>query len=87
MASRGGYAGPSMPPSMSPMNVGHAASMRMSGLSQPPGGYPRSMNTAPQYPQVGSLFNSSSLNRQKFLLVEMLSEVDISVASSSLLLM
>lgn len=38
---------------MNPMNVGHAAGMRMPGMPQPPAGYSRSMNNAPQYPQVG----------------------------------
>lgn len=36
---------------VNPMNVGHAAGMRMPGMPQPPAGYPRSMNNAPQYPQ------------------------------------
>ncbi|XP_063338082.1 SWI/SNF-related matrix-associated actin-dependent regulator of chromatin subfamily D member 2 isoform X1 [Pelmatolapia mariae] len=51
MASRGSFTGPPMNPSMSPMNVGHAAGMRMQGMPQPPGGYPRSMSSVPQYPQ------------------------------------
>lgn len=55
-----------MTPNLSPMNVGHAAGMRMQGMPQPPGGYPRSMNNAPQYLQVGSLFNFSLLNRESF---------------------
>uniref|UniRef100_A0AAQ5YPG0 DM2 domain-containing protein n=1 Tax=Amphiprion ocellaris TaxID=80972 RepID=A0AAQ5YPG0_AMPOC len=50
MASRGSFTGPPMNPSVSPMNVGHAAGMRMPGMPQPPAGYPRSMNTTPQYP-------------------------------------
>ncbi|KAK1881670.1 SWI/SNF-related matrix-associated actin-dependent regulator of chromatin subfamily D member 2 [Dissostichus eleginoides] len=49
MASRGG--GGFTPMGLSPMNVGHAAGMRMPGIPQPPGGYSRSMNNAPQYPQ------------------------------------
>lgn len=53
MASRGGFTGPPMNPSVHPMNVAHAAGMRMPGMPQPPIGYSRSMNTAPQYPQVG----------------------------------
>ncbi|CAI5658928.1 unnamed protein product [Oreochromis niloticus] len=51
MASRGSFTGPPMNSSMSPMNVGHAAGMRMQGMPQPPGGYPRSMSSVPQYPQ------------------------------------
>uniref|UniRef100_A0AAX7URH0 DM2 domain-containing protein n=1 Tax=Astatotilapia calliptera TaxID=8154 RepID=A0AAX7URH0_ASTCA len=51
MASRGSFTGPPMNPSMSPMNVGLAAGMRMQGMPQPPGGYPRSMSSVPQYPQ------------------------------------
>uniref|UniRef100_A0A7N6FJF3 DM2 domain-containing protein n=1 Tax=Anabas testudineus TaxID=64144 RepID=A0A7N6FJF3_ANATE len=51
MASRGSYTGPPMTPNMSPMNVGHPAGMRMPGMPQPPGGYARSMNSAPQYLQ------------------------------------
>ncbi|XP_067343925.1 SWI/SNF-related matrix-associated actin-dependent regulator of chromatin subfamily D member 2 isoform X2 [Channa argus] len=51
MASRGGYTGPPMNPSMNAMNVGHAAGMRMPGMPQAPAGYPRSMSSAPQYPQ------------------------------------
>ncbi|XP_028285824.1 SWI/SNF-related matrix-associated actin-dependent regulator of chromatin subfamily D member 2 isoform X2 [Parambassis ranga] len=50
MASRGGFTGPPMNPNLNPMNVGHAAGMRMPGMPQHPAGYPRSMNTAPQYP-------------------------------------
>lgn len=53
MASRGGFTGPPMNPNVHHMNVGHAAGMRMPGMPQPPIGYPRSMNNAPQYPQVG----------------------------------
>lgn len=55
MASRGGFTGPPMNPNVHPMNVGHAAGMRMAGMPQTPIGYPRSMNNAPQYPQVGFL--------------------------------
>uniref|UniRef100_UPI0037E8F927 SWI/SNF-related matrix-associated actin-dependent regulator of chromatin subfamily D member 2 n=1 Tax=Semicossyphus pulcher TaxID=241346 RepID=UPI0037E8F927 len=50
MASRG-FTGPPMNPTLHHMNVGHAAGMRMPGMPQPPAGYPRSMNNAPQYPQ------------------------------------
>lgn len=54
MASRGGgFTGPPINPNVHPMNVAHGAGMRMPGMPQPPIGYPRSMNTAPQYPQVG----------------------------------
>lgn len=59
MASRGGFTGAPMNPNLHPMNVGHAAGMRMPGMPQPPAGYPRSMNNAPQYPQVG--FSASFL--------------------------
>lgn len=55
MASRGGFTGPSMNPSMHPMSVGHSAGMRMPGMPQPPAGFPRSMNNAAPYPQVGFL--------------------------------
>ncbi|KAI4807993.1 hypothetical protein KUCAC02_027757 [Chaenocephalus aceratus] len=50
MASRGGGGG-FTPMGLSPMNVGHAAGMRMPGMPQPPGGYSRGMNNTPQYPQ------------------------------------
>lgn len=56
MASRGGFTGPPMNSVVHPMNVGHAAGMRMPGMPQPQMGYPRSLNNAPQYPQVCSLF-------------------------------
>ncbi|XP_072229125.1 SWI/SNF-related matrix-associated actin-dependent regulator of chromatin subfamily D member 2 [Leuresthes tenuis] len=51
MASRGGFTGPQMNPNVTHMNVGHTAGMRMPGMPQPPTGYTRSMNNAPQYPQ------------------------------------
>ncbi|KAK5881230.1 hypothetical protein CesoFtcFv8_022052 [Champsocephalus esox] len=50
MASRGGGGG-FTPMGLSPMNVVHAAGMRMPGMPQPPGGYSRGMNNAPQCPQ------------------------------------
>ena len=53
MASRGGFTGPQMNPNVTHMNVGHTAGMRMPGMPQPLTGYTRSMNNAPQYPQVG----------------------------------
>lgn len=56
MASRGGFTGPPMNSNVHPMNVGHAAGMRMPGMPQPPMGFPRTMSNAPQYPQVRSLF-------------------------------
>ncbi|XP_014869053.1 PREDICTED: SWI/SNF-related matrix-associated actin-dependent regulator of chromatin subfamily D member 1-like [Poecilia mexicana] len=51
MASRGGFPAPQMNPTVSPMNVGHIAGMRMPGMPQPPAGYPRSMTSTPQYHQ------------------------------------
>ncbi|XP_029694256.1 SWI/SNF-related matrix-associated actin-dependent regulator of chromatin subfamily D member 2-like [Takifugu rubripes] len=51
MASRGGFTGPPMNSNVHPMNVGHAAGMRMPGMPQPPMGFPRTMSNAPQYPQ------------------------------------
>lgn len=64
MASRGGFTGPPMSSVVHPMTVGHAAGMRMPGMPQPPMGYPRSMSSAPQYPQVGHplLRHSASKN-------------------------
>ncbi|TDG98062.1 hypothetical protein EPR50_G00214070 [Perca flavescens] len=50
MASRGGGF---MNLNVNPMNVGHAAGMRMPGMPQPPAGYSRSMNNAPQYQRPG----------------------------------
>lgn len=65
MTSRGGFTGPPMNPNVHPMNVGHAAGMRMPGMPQPPMGYPRSMNSAPQYPQVGFAVDiSNKLNQE-----------------------
>uniref|UniRef100_A0AAQ4Q3J6 SWI/SNF related BAF chromatin remodeling complex subunit D2 n=1 Tax=Gasterosteus aculeatus aculeatus TaxID=481459 RepID=A0AAQ4Q3J6_GASAC len=49
MASRGGFTPMNL--NASPMNVAHGAGMRMPSVPQHPAGYPRSMNTAPQYPQ------------------------------------
>ncbi|AWP17691.1 putative SWI/SNF-related matrix-associated actin-dependent regulator of chromatin subfamily D member 2-like [Scophthalmus maximus] len=51
MALRGGFTGPPMNPSANPMNVGHSAGTRMSGMPQAPAGYPRGMGTAHQYLQ------------------------------------
>ncbi|XP_036937843.1 SWI/SNF-related matrix-associated actin-dependent regulator of chromatin subfamily D member 2 isoform X1 [Acanthopagrus latus] len=51
MASRGGFTGPPMNPNVHHMSVGHSPGMRIPGMPQPQGGYPRSMSSAPQYPQ------------------------------------
>ncbi|XP_045925497.1 SWI/SNF-related matrix-associated actin-dependent regulator of chromatin subfamily D member 3 isoform X2 [Micropterus dolomieu] len=51
MASRGVFTSSSMNPNMHPMNIGHAAGMRIPGMPQPSAGYPRNMNSSPQYPQ------------------------------------
>ncbi|XP_029933537.1 SWI/SNF-related matrix-associated actin-dependent regulator of chromatin subfamily D member 2 isoform X2 [Myripristis murdjan] len=53
MASRGGFSGPPMNPNVNPMNAGHAAGMRIPGMPQPPAGYPRSINSVPQYQRPG----------------------------------
>ncbi|XP_061666470.1 SWI/SNF-related matrix-associated actin-dependent regulator of chromatin subfamily D member 2 isoform X2 [Syngnathoides biaculeatus] len=47
MATRGNFAGPTV----SPMNVGLAAALRMPGIPPAATSYPRSVSTAPQYPQ------------------------------------
>lgn len=66
MASRGGgFAGPPMNPNVHLMNVAHGAGMRMPGMPQPPIGYPRSMNTAPQYPQVVVFSSVQALQTRK----------------------
>ncbi|KAK7919609.1 hypothetical protein WMY93_010893 [Mugilogobius chulae] len=46
MASRGGFPGPQMNPSLSALSVGHSAGMRLQQA-----GFPRSINSAPHYPQ------------------------------------
>ncbi|KAA8581575.1 hypothetical protein FQN60_003156 [Etheostoma spectabile] len=50
MASRGGGF---MNLNVNPMNVGHAAGMRMPGMPQSSAGYSRNMNNAPQYQRPG----------------------------------
>lgn len=61
MASRGGFTGSPMNPNVHHMSVGHSPGMRIPGMPQPQGGYPRSMSSAPQYPQVGSVLLFLSL--------------------------
>ncbi|XP_061911678.1 SWI/SNF-related matrix-associated actin-dependent regulator of chromatin subfamily D member 2 [Entelurus aequoreus] len=50
MATRG-FTGPPMNPSVNPMNIAHAAGLRMAGMPLSHGGYSRSMTGGPQYPQ------------------------------------
>ncbi|XP_077407002.1 SWI/SNF-related matrix-associated actin-dependent regulator of chromatin subfamily D member 2 [Vanacampus margaritifer] len=47
MATRGSFTGPTMSPSLNPMNVGLVAGLRMPTAA----GYPRTMSGAPQYTQ------------------------------------
>lgn len=61
MSTRGSFAGPTMNPSLSPMNVGLAAGLRMPGMPPTAAGYPRSLSVAPQYTQVRLFASFSSL--------------------------
>ncbi|XP_053721142.1 SWI/SNF-related matrix-associated actin-dependent regulator of chromatin subfamily D member 2 isoform X1 [Synchiropus splendidus] len=52
MSTRGNFTVPQMNPHLSPMSVGHATGMRMMPvMPQTSAGYPRTMSSAPQYPQ------------------------------------